>query len=156
MPHVSDAAQQVFAFTFEQYAVLCIGFMKHVILSLFAASIAFGNFCPMRTMNVHAADTHVSSAHHAMAMEAAYSGSTALMLSSLPCDMDGQCFLNTYVADQRESSSDKQAVEPFASAGTIPAAACTDFSTGIPSIDTGPPGGPLPLLAQISTIVLRV
>ena len=130
--------------------------MKRIILSIFAASLFFGNFCPMRAMHVQAAEMPITSHAHATlatSQEPCPQEEPVHTLTSATC-AGNACFLDEYVADQKSSSAAKQATEPIAFAGIIPSGALMDTPMDFP-MSVIPPGKSPPLLAHITTIVLR-
>ncbi|MDD3896476.1 MAG: hypothetical protein PHU04_01335 [Candidatus Peribacteraceae bacterium] len=129
--------------------------MKHLFLSIFVASLFSGNFCPMRAVHVQAADMPVVM-HQQMAHAANHEPcqpEPAQTFQNAPCTGNA-CFLGEYVADQRSSSLAKQTAEPAAFSGIIPGMLPADTPMDFPVIVT-PPGGSLPSLRHIATIVLR-
>ncbi len=130
--------------------------MKHFILSIFALSLFFGNFCPMRA--VHAQAVEMPAASHGQMAHAANHDpcekeEPSQTFRNAPCTGNA-CFLGEYIADQRTSSHSRHAEEPVAFAGIIPADALTDAPIGFP-MSVIPPGESLPSLRHIATIVLR-
>ena len=130
--------------------------MKYFVLSVFTASLCFGNFCPLRALHAQAAEMPVASHQHmvhAMAVEHCDDGN-ATMITSVSCCMGDQCFLDEYITDQKSFSFGKQAVEPVAFAGIIPAGILMVTPTSFPAQVTQE-GRSAPPLEHITTIVLR-
>ncbi|MDD5469548.1 MAG: hypothetical protein PHO92_01990 [Candidatus Peribacteraceae bacterium] len=130
--------------------------MKHFVLSIFALSLFFGNFCPMRAVHAQAVE-----------MPAASHGHMAHAANHAPCDEEepsqtfqsapctgSACFLGEYIADQRSSSHSRHAEEPVAFAGITLAGTLMDVPMASPA-SVMPPGRHSNSLGHIATVVLR-